>query len=210
MLIGEQLKDIIVSSEGFWRDSEKKYLHGLVQITILPPDSMFIPVLAVVSNSKLIFGLCSKCIAHEKQELCPHSDEERALTSTYTTAEIITAVKYGYTVKKIHEMIVYEKYFPVLAPYYISLAKTKIAAEKLPPGINSEEEKEKYVSELNSAMPGLSLQASDLKYNSDVRQSAKLLANLSLGNPESTFKAKTRKKVFFFLLHVNVLLEGCS
>ena len=191
VMIGQQLNDVTATSEGFWCESEKKYLHGLAQITILPPDSMFIPVLAVVSNSKLIFGLCSKCIAGEKQELCLHSDEERALTCTYTTAEITTAVTYGYKVKKIHEMIVYEKYSPVLAPYYISLAKAKIAAEKLPPGIDSQEDKEKYVSELTSAMPGLNLKASELKYNSDVRQSAKLLANLSLGKSESTFKAKT-------------------
>ena len=179
-LIGKKLEGVKCDGKSFLsRDS--KELHGLAQVTILPPDSLFLPVLPLLSNSKLMFGLCKKCIEEKNRELCTHSDHERAITSVYTTAELIYAVKCGYKILTIHEMLVFEKYYPVFSEYYSSLAKIKIGSEALPQGITTDREKEDYVNRLNNDMPGLNLSVSDLIENSDRRSFGKSLGNISLG-----------------------------
>ena len=52
---------------------------GLIQCTILPPRSLFHPVLPFRSGGKLIFPLCRTCTIHKQQDSCKHTDQERSL-----------------------------------------------------------------------------------------------------------------------------------
>ena len=62
---------------------------GLAKVTILPPESLFHPVLPVRLDGKLTFPLCRTCTEHKineplttKSYECPHSNTERQLIGT--------------------------------------------------------------------------------------------------------------------------------
>ncbi len=74
-----------------------------MQVTVEAPN-LFLPLLGVNCNGKFIFGTCHTCIKTEQRSLCRHSSRERQLTDTWTTSEIEAAVRWGYSIVKIHEM----------------------------------------------------------------------------------------------------------
>ena len=63
----------------------------LIKCSILPPKSLFFPILPMRIDGKLIFALCHTC-AIQKQINCTHSDDKRMLTGTWTSVEIQKAV----------------------------------------------------------------------------------------------------------------------
>ena len=84
---------------------------GVAKITIIPPFGLFHPVLPLRSGGKLTFPLCRTCVEMEMVKpllerscICHHTDEERALTGTWCTPEIMEAVSQRYTIVKIHEV----------------------------------------------------------------------------------------------------------
>jgi hypothetical protein len=91
---------------------------GICQITVLPPNDLFHPVLPYRTNGKLYFTLCRTC-ANTNQKHCTHSDKQRAITGTYTTEETKLAISKGYKLLKIHELYSYEKKSPDLFRDYI-------------------------------------------------------------------------------------------
>ena len=105
---------------------------GICQITILPPKSLFHPVLPYRTNGKLYFTLCRSC-ANANQKRCKHSEEQRAITGTYTTEETKLAISKGYKLMKIHELYSYQQKSPDLFRGYIDTfyeMKAKASKEK--------------------------------------------------------------------------------
>ncbi len=181
--IDEKLANIkMVPGRGFIDVKTGQVLVGLVQLTILPPDSLFLPALPVTVNGKMKFGLCATCMEKERQDWCPHSDSQRALTDTWTTAEVeFAVVECGYKVVKYHEFVLYRNTQPVFRDFYLHLARIKLESEGFPEGINTEEEKDRHVQELNALMPGLDLDRSKVERNEGRRQFAKDCSNTGLG-----------------------------
>jgi DNA polymerase type B, organellar and viral len=81
---------------------------GLVQCTILPPRQLSIPVLELKVNERLTFPLCNTCVREKSNSLCNHSDEERALSGTWTTNTIHYAIQCGYTLMSIKQIEHYQ------------------------------------------------------------------------------------------------------
>lgn len=75
---------------------------GFVSCTLLPPFDLQIPVLPIQSNNLLIFGLCTKCCQNQLQAWCIHSSDDRKISGTWTTAEVLLAISKGYVVDEIH------------------------------------------------------------------------------------------------------------
>ena len=80
-------------------------------ITILPPPGLYHPVLPHRQGGKLTFPLCAACVKqevpkslHERTSICSHTDQERALTGTWCTPEIVKALSVGYQMIRIHEV----------------------------------------------------------------------------------------------------------
>ncbi len=48
---------------------------------------LFHPILPRTSGGRLKFALCAKCADEENQEECQCSDQERALSGTWTTGK---------------------------------------------------------------------------------------------------------------------------
>lgn len=77
----------------FYDNVEKK---GLLQVTILPPQDLHIPFLALKvklkSGFKSVAPLCQRCAETEMFKVCTHTRLERALTSTWTASEVAFSV----------------------------------------------------------------------------------------------------------------------
>jgi hypothetical protein len=72
-----------------------------VKCKILPPKQLYIHVLRMKINKKLIFPLCTKCLLDKNFSTCNHSDEERISCGTWTSMEVQKAVTLGYEIKVI-------------------------------------------------------------------------------------------------------------
>ena len=90
----------IILTENF--DDINKYF-GIVKCKILPPKGLYIPVLPLRINNKLVFTLCKTC-ANNNIETCYHTDTERVLTGTWVTLEVQQAIKQGYIIDQIYEI----------------------------------------------------------------------------------------------------------
>ncbi len=110
--------------KGFYCRQTGKPLMGMVYADVLPPPSLFLPMLPTTSNGKLKFGLCGSCVREESQGFCTHTDKERVIRDVWTTEELHYAVTEGnYTIDKIHEMVLYSESRPIFKEYYTKLAK---------------------------------------------------------------------------------------
>ena len=183
-IIGEKaMEHISWDSKGFYDSSqgEKKEIHGLVHASVLPPDSLFLPVLPQVSNGKLKFALCQTCMDKSLDNLCKHCDEKRKMTSVWTVPELVFAIECGYRISNVWEMLAYDRCEPVFKKFYMKLARMKMQAEGFPSYVKTEQEKKEYVAFTNEKMPGLNLTVADVKKNDSRRAFSKFCQNQGLG-----------------------------
>lgn len=78
---------------------EERPYEGLIKAKILPPRSLYHPVLPYRFGGKLYFPLCRTCAEENIQESCQHSDEDRAITAAWVTLEVYKALEKGYEVR---------------------------------------------------------------------------------------------------------------
>ena len=82
--------------------------EGLIKCTIVPPETMYHPVLPFRANQKLMFGLCRTCVLTSNTGECRHkTDEERALTGIWVIDDVRIAVQKGYRIREIYELYEY-------------------------------------------------------------------------------------------------------
>lgn len=149
---------------------------GLVLCTVLPPHNLFHPVLPVRSNKKLIFGLCRTCIEFRTQT-CNHSEEERSITGTWTTVEVVKALELGYELLALHEVYHFPSKSDVLFKKYIDMfLKIKQEASGWPVNCNTEEEKNSYIDNYY-LKEGVKLNPRNIEKNPGRRAVAKLMLN---------------------------------
>jgi len=158
-------------------NSDFKSVHryfGFVCCTILAPRQLYIPVLPLKVNNKLLFPLCFMCALEGNQLSCNHSNDERQMTSTWCTAELQKAVKLGYQIKKIHQVYHYEQSSDKLFSGYIDLwLKLKYQASGL---------SEKQITDPNwfrkfQEKEGIILTKEEIKKNPGLRYISKLMLN---------------------------------
>lgn len=96
---------------------------GLVQCTVLPPRNLRLPVLPVHSGptKKLVFGLCQTCVRDFQTAPCNHNEKERALRGTWTTVEIMQALRKGYRILKVHTVWNFENRSSELFKAYVQV-----------------------------------------------------------------------------------------
>ncbi len=78
--------------------------YGFIKCQILPPQDLKIPVLGNTFDNKFKFALCATCASSLTslsakglaQDGCQHSENERALTGTWTSIEVKKALMLGY------------------------------------------------------------------------------------------------------------------
>ncbi|XP_072400453.1 uncharacterized protein [Diabrotica undecimpunctata] len=143
---------------------------GLVHCQILPPTSLYHPVLPVKTD-KLMFPLCNQC-ALEDCENCDHDDSERALKGTWTTLEINKAIEKGYKILEVYEVWNFKQTSTDLFKGYVK-DFMKIKLETSPHKYASNEEYARVVKE----QMGIDLDLEKISPNLGKRAVAKLCLN---------------------------------
>ena len=177
---------------------------GLVKARILPPSTnMHIPVLPQRINGRLVFALCKKCATGMVQEACSCTEKERSWIGTYTTVEVLEAVKFGYKVEKIFEIYHYhntERYIPgeesslqkgLFSGYIQMFLKLKAEASGWPSYCTTESAKKAFVAEYFDKY-GVRLDEKQMIHNKGRRSVSKYCLNTLWGlycqrpNPQVT------------------------
>ena len=171
----------LIITENF--DNINNYF-GIIKCKILPPKGLYIPVLPLRINNKLVFTLCKTC-AHTNTETCQHSDNERALIGTWVSLEVQQGLKQGYIVQQIYEVWHYsetsqydqaKKSGGLFKEYVDLFLKYKQEASGYPEDVTSDQQKDDYISNYFEK-EGVQLDKNNIKYNAGLRSVMKLMLN---------------------------------
>ena len=76
----------------------------LAQVSVLPPQGLFHPVLPCKFGGKLLFPPCRTCAESESSDPCTCNDADRTIHGTFFTPELHKAVELGYKIVQIYEV----------------------------------------------------------------------------------------------------------
>jgi hypothetical protein len=123
---------------------------GFVSCKVLPPKQLYLPVLPLSIDGKLMFPLCRTCAKDQFNGDCPHGDEDRSFTGTFTTWELFKANEKGYETIEIYEILHYPQQSNELFKGYIKTwLKIKTEASGWPKDKVTEEQREQWLEEFN-------------------------------------------------------------
>lgn len=153
-------------------------VEGLLKCKIVPPSVLYHPVLPMKLHEKLMFLLCRTCGENLNAGDCNHSDEEKALTGTWTMDEIRVALENGYRLVERYELWEYEvstfETGGLFAEFINSFLKIKQEASGYPEWCLSEEDKMRYIDDYYTH-EGIRLDSTKIKKNAGLRSLAKLM-----------------------------------
>ena len=179
---------------------------GFVKCKVLPPKDLFLPVLPMKINEKLAFVLCEECAKNSNQVDCTHTDEQRCLTSTWTTIELQEALERGYKIVEIYQVLHYETTSDELFKAYINMwLEVKQLASGMPPELRSDPVKQAEFFREYFEREGIQLNPEEMVENKGLRFIAKLMLNSFWGklaqraNMPSTTLCKTQHEFYSLL-----------
>jgi len=150
---------------------------GFVKCIVLPPKDLFIPVLPMKSDGKLVFHLCTKCFETHLQDKCQHTDNERAIIGTWPTVELTLAMEKGYKIIDIIEVYDYSRPKKNVFETYVNLwLKIKQENSGPPDWVKNDEDMEKYI-QLYKEKEGIELDRESITRNEGKRSIAKTKLN---------------------------------
>jgi len=146
---------------------------GFVWCRVEAPRELYLPVLPVVINKRLMFPLCVKC-AKENNDEC--FCEDRSFEGTWTSIEMQKAIEVGYEIKEIYQVLTFEKKFGLFRKYVDMFLKIKQESSGWPNWVKSEDDKQKYIQdyEINQ---GIKLDYTKIQKNEGLRFIAKIMLN---------------------------------
>lgn len=160
-------------------------VEGLVHCTILPPRTLYHPVLPVRMHDKLMFALCRSCCENMSQTVCTHENViDREFTGTWVVDEIRKAISVGYKITNIYEIWQYKitQYNPQtkegghFAEYINTFLKIKQEASGWPTECVDKESKIRYIDEYERE-EGVKLDSEKICVNPGLRAVSKLCLN---------------------------------
>jgi G:T-mismatch repair DNA endonuclease (very short patch repair protein) len=183
---------------------------GVAKVKILPPRNLYHPVLPQRINGKLLFTLCRTCAEQERQSKCTCDDENRCLTGTWCTPEIIRAIEKGYQIVKIYEIYHFDNVSSPNDPQndlfggYIDLfLKLKQEASGWPEWVQTEDDALQYIQNY-AEKENIKLDCGSICKNPALRSIAKLLLNSFWGKfgqrlnmSQTSFYHETEANKFF-------------
>lgn len=134
---------------------EDRYF-GLVYCRVLPPQSLFHPVLPhrikvgpqESASYKLFFTLCRTCAEEFNTVIngCTHDEYERSFEGIYTTTELDVAIREGYRVPQVFEVWNYHnRHKGLFADYINFFLKGKQEVAGWPANCTTPESRQKYL-----------------------------------------------------------------
>ena len=160
-------------------DSLPDRVFGFIYCKILPPFSLYIPVLPMRYGkpSKLLFPLCNLCAENQLTSVCNHSIEERCIIGTWFSEEIKLALQNGYKILDVFSVYHFKQSGTDLFDSYIkTFYKLKILASGKPDSCVDDESLQKYVDAMLKC-EGIDLRGEVFELNTGLRLVAKLMLN---------------------------------
>ena len=152
----------------------------------MPPQNLYHPVLpSRLKNGKLVFPLCSTCAIECLQSDCLHTEEQRCMSGTWTTPEIMKAIELGYKIIEIYEVWHFSqssKYNPdsreggLFSQYVNKFMKLKLQYSGWPASCITDEDKDQYICNVYEK-EGIKLEKSEICHNTGLREQSKLMLN---------------------------------
>ena len=133
---------------------------GIIKCQILPPQDLWLPVLPIHSNGKLVFPLCRTCATEQNKEKCKHSIPQRAIEGTWVSLEINKAIEMGYKILYIYEVYHWNKWSQynieggekdLFVDYVNQAVKEKVEASGFPESCVTDKEKDIYIDDFFKA-----------------------------------------------------------
>jgi hypothetical protein len=158
---------------------------GFALVRVSPPRKLYHPVLPYRSNGKLKFPLCRTCAEKEYIGLCKCTNAQRAFTGTFVTVELQEAVRQGYIIDKIYEVLHYNEstqYDPqtlcggLFTDYVNTFVKLKTEASGYPAWCITDNDKAQFIADFE-IKEGIKLDPTKIVYNAGLRLIAKSLLN---------------------------------
>lgn len=151
---------------------------------VLPPWDLFLPVLPMKFDERLLFPLCRSCAIEYKDKStlvagysCTHSAEQRAFVTTTTHNELNAALDRGYIVTYVDRVWTWKTWSANLFKSYVAqFMKIKAEASGWPSDNMTDAEKQAYIDE-NRRRYGIELDANNMIKNPGRRHIAKLCLN---------------------------------
>jgi hypothetical protein len=182
--------DILLASEGQIQHPVTEHYYGLNKVKVIPPQDLYLPVLPIHEDGKLLFVNCLACARAKQTTPCRHNAEQRALVGVWTTPELKKAVDMGYRIVDAYEVWHYPRTSNTLFEGYVrTYLKIKQEASGWPSWCQTEDDRQRYVREYE-AHQGIRLDATKIEKNPGMRSLAKLMLNNLWGkfgqNPHRT------------------------
>lgn len=190
---------------------------GLIKCRILPPKHLYMPVLPLKTNNKLLFGLCRTCMENQIQT-CYHTNRDRMITGTWVTGEVKKAVEKGYVLDKIFEVWHFERisqYDPqtksgrAFTDYVNTFLKMKQEASDWPKWCQTDDDRYRYIEEYHQR-EGIRLEYHNIASNPGLRALAKLMLNSFWGKFGQKNMPKTTYITDPSCHHGNILSTGTA
>ena len=126
-------------------------------------------------------AVCKQCVVESSLE-CRHSEEEHSFWGTFTTTEVLKAIKKGYKVLEIHEVWHFEKTCNDLFSEYVNyFLRLKQESSGFPDWVKTPEDQARYIDEYYRH-EGILLHGDKIVKNPGLRVFAKLGLNFTLGS----------------------------
>ena len=183
---------------------------GIVQLKILPPKELYLPVLPYRHDGKLLFPLCRTCAETRSWSRCKCPDNDRCITGTYVTEEVKLAVLKGYKIIKIYEIYHYAQSTQydaktdeggLFAQYVNKFLKVKTEASGFPVWADDDVKRDLYINDFYQH-EGIYLEKNSVEFNSGLRLICKALLNNLWGrlsmNPQHDRTQICRNPTAFF------------
>ena len=152
--------------------------YGLNKVKVLPPQDLYLPVLPLHLNGKLLFVLCRTCAENLNQtSKCKHHCDQRAFVGVYTTPELRKALEVGYRILDVYEVWHYPNTSPSLFGKYVqTYLQLKQEASGWPSWCVTPEDRQRYVEDYERH-EGIRLRPDQIQVNPGLRALAKLFLN---------------------------------
>ena len=174
-------------------DEDVSNYFNLIKCTVLPPRSLFHPVLPYHTQDRLMFALCRTCADTSNQTRCTHSDAERSIQRTWCSVELIKALEKGYHIVQMYEAWHFPQKTDMLFKEYIDMfAKIKLQASGYPKNCVTNEHKQWYVNDILENQD-IQLHPTKINNNPGLPALAKLMLNSfwgKFGQRSNLVKAK--------------------
>ena len=156
-------------------------VFGFVSCKVLPPKNLYLPVLPLTVDGKLMFPLCRTCAEERLKESCPHNNEQRSFLGSFVSVELQKALSLGYKILETYEVLHYERQITdVFQDYVNRWYKLKAQSSGFPSDCKTAEEKERFLS-LFEENEGIALDPNKIESNPGLRSISKLMLNSFYG-----------------------------